>query len=388
MLKSLLGKKDTGFYNLLIEDVIDTEFTKDVRVGDLITHINGVKAANFFVHNSQYYSDCHYQIYSKSLDRFIQITSPIPIAIKAMPCSQFLASEIAVDGFDMDYLEVLWERHDYELLAQAISNIKNSGIISSIMNVFGKNRYKDTPITLFEAVLKYHQGENDSAEQLLHFYIEKVMSGYTTNFHAIAYLYLALLNESDEDVFYHYLNESNDLNKSRSKVINEYLKKYDIDPLTDSELITQKFPFNFTVKGLNDDITFDLEATLDEMHDDQLLPLCIMPGYRANGPYSDIMMLYSQAYPYFQKYLLPMHIITNPPQHSAAKWWFDGENKAKKNKIPFFLFNDPVSNISQRLEQYVSPKIYVLNKQGVVVSQGSLSAAFDYWELVHKHSSN
>ncbi len=112
----------------------------------------------------------------------------------------------------------------------------------------------------------------------------------------------------------------------------------------------------------------------------QLLPLCVMPSYRGNGPYNSALISYKKIFPYLEGKLLPMQIIVdNITDDHTEVWRYSEESELAKYNIPFHRLHDEDLIVSHSLKINVSPVLYLLNNNGIVVYEGPLNKSSDYW---------
>ena len=126
--------------------------------------------------------------------------------------------------------------------------------------------------------------------------------------------------------------------------------------------------------------------TLRGMSREQLLILCLLDGYRANGPYHDFIRFYHRLAAYFSDYLIPMHVITedvarknNRPEFIER--WLRAENEVSRAGIPVRVLDDRDGTVGRAVVLTSSPRIVVVNSEGIVVHEGELDEV-QWWNLL------
>jgi len=128
-----------------------------------------------------------------------------------------------------------------------------------------------------------------------------------------------------------------------------------------------------------------LPMALGGMRKDQLMVSCLMPMYRANGPYSEFMRTHTWLATHFPDQLAPFHVVTTEADGSGCrKWWFEGEQLALSAGIPFKLLHDCDMAVTNAIRPTGSPLIMVLDSTGTIVKEEDFDGTV-LWQLLGRN---
>lgn len=366
--------------DLVIKDIIPSEFTRELQENDTVTQINGKPAADFLSNPRHIHDSYHYEV-TRASGKSMRIDSPVPIAVDLVPSLPFLLRQIKAGDFEWEDFERFWNENEWEYLRQGLASIKSHPIIVWLFKLILRRDLNNTPELLFKGALHYHEGRKAEAHTLIEQFIDDAMEGYTTNFHAIAYYYMGLLSD-DADTRADYFYYADYHNRSRLTKINQQLISEGMTPDTDDN-VSLMFPTDLTLPNLHRPNVTSLK-TIIHAGKHQLTPICVMPGYRANGPYQHVLETYQQMWPYFKNHINPMIVLADEyDDKSFTDYWLGGERKIYAANIPLTVMMDTDNLASNALDLTGTPTLFVINQQGDVIQQG-LSEPMDYWRLLHK----
>jgi len=215
-------------------------------------------------------------------------------------------------------------------------------------------------------------------------FINNDLSNHESYAYAISYFYAskwsALINDIDDSK--KWLSEANHYNRGHLDRISQeiYLKGWEI-PSTDVHWVGESFPSMYDLKAIDNTETHSLVDQLRDMRPDELLPVCVMPSYRGNGPYNESMLCYRAVYNYFSHRLRPIHVLTTELEKRTDRdWWYENEEAALRENIPVIVLHDEDRVVADTLQASFTPVIYVLNNKGVIIYEGGLKHPFHYWD--------
>jgi len=328
------------------------------------------------------------RFYLRSSHSFLDLKiDPLPLGVLAEPPSNKLVANMRSMGFvGWEAFHLLWERREWEKLLIASEKVYSNNGLSKLIRKIWNNFGLNTGMLYTGAALFELNREQEGIDLIVHF-MNTEMRGCDTHEHAIAYFYLARwceLLDNTEDMMTWYA-EADRNNANRFKRISHAVYSKGLQPYPERYRWKGKaFPMLYNLKSLSDSKEMvSLTKALNSMSADQLLPICVMPGYRNNGPYNEAMGCYRSIYPYLCDRLLPLHIILDTLESAPENEWRQyHENMARETGIPFVLLHDPDSEVSESLELEFSPVFYCLNNEGNIIHDGNMKTGYDYWTVL------
>lgn len=357
-----------------------------MREGDYLISIDGKNVRNQTSLEELEPSEQHrYVIYSSKNQTLTQFSiDPVPLGIMIVPTSYQIVEQLHIWNFDSwDELRLLWERGDWDALLKASNRLSFDGLRSMILRLFFKN-FGYTAAMVYKGAALFELGHEKIGIELINNIVSRNLDRYETQEHAIAFYYLAkwhaLIDERNQSR--KYLAEAEYYNSGDFGKISEEARNAGIAPNTNRyDWLSKTFPTDYSlpIVGCNEMIT--LSDSLNNMDNDQLLPVCVMPSYRGNGPYNSALLCYKKIFPYLDQKLLPIQIIAdNITDDSSENWRYSEESELEKSNIPFNRLYDENLVVSSALKIRVSPVLYLLNNRAEVIYEGSLDNSYDYWK--------
>ena len=313
-------------------------------------------------------------------------TSNLPLGIVAEFTSESILRRS--DNYDAEEQELyqLWERGEWTTLLKASAYFcQLDDFFVRLITKILRRKYEG-PAILTHGIALYELGKKEKGLKQIQLYFDSYMQGWTTNWHALTYYYLGReeLDKGNkvraEELLYgssHYCD---------CHVLEDRLNKLGIDVATKFPWGGKRFPMDFKLQDLEEQGHYQLSNLLAQLNDDALLYLCVMPSYRANGPYNDRVAVYEKIYDKFPESTSPFYVITDVKnlENSNDNWRIENEQRLIKAGKPIVLLFDEESRVAEVLEQTTSPNIYILNKEGVIINVG-----FDFkldiiWTLLHR----
>jgi len=180
-----------------------------------------------------------------------------------------------------------------------------------------------------------------------------------------------------------YLSMSNNYNTSSSETINQHVLEANMELATDSPKLGTQFPLTENLVVMDSGESFSLDDYVTKADKDISL-MCVMPAYRANGPYSSFIKNYRTMYPYFKDHFNPMVVIADTQEYDNTKYWLKAEKAVIQQGLPLHVLKDSAEAVNWHLEQRVSPVMYAINRSGKILYQGSFDQPIHYWQILAK----
>jgi hypothetical protein len=360
-----------------------------LEVNDYLVTVDNLNASTIDV--MELLVDCkenmRYQFYSRSKHSYINVVaSTIPLGIVTEPSSKGILERCSSEGFyDWSDFEILWKRRNWDVLLEVSELVSSNSIFSRFIRIFSK-RFGISAEILFGGAAMYERGETDKAMEQIGLFIDEDLNNHETSIQAIAYYYAAKWAELNEDSkgSQYWLAESNRSNGGHFERIAQevHLKGYE-SPSVRYSWSDKIFPELYNLQRLGESETVSLQETLTSMSPDELLPVCVMPAYRGNGPYNDAMRCYRAIYNYVSNRIRPIQVILDVTEKQADQsWWYENEEQAINSGIAINLLYDSERTVADRLELEFSPVFYLLTNRGEVRYEGPLREATDYWNAL------
>lgn len=328
-----------------------------------------------------------YEFYIRASSTILSIEiDPVPIGIVAAPSSHNLLESLRTDNFPgWEAFHILWKRRDWNILLEASEKAYSNNGISKIIRKAFKNFGKN-PGMLYVGIALYEMDREEEGINIIIDFMNSIMNTCDTHEQALAYFYLShwygLIGHEEASI--EYLKEADRDNANYFERISHEVYLKEIPPYVERyKWKGATFPIMYDLSVLQDEHEdISLEHALRRLNDNQLLPVCVMPSYRDNGPYNTAMSCYLSMYHYIADHVAPMHIILDElVTKPGNEWRLTGENSCKKHGVPFHLLHDPYRSVSRALALEFSPVFYFLDKSGTIVYDGNLKTGADYWPI-------
>ncbi|MFC3192816.1 PDZ domain-containing protein [Marinicella sediminis] len=353
--------------------------------GDLLISVNGAPANEVDVLGTLVQTNVMtYEFYQPQSQSMLCVeANNMPLGFVVEGQSEGITQLYEQRGmYDWSDLMKLWERGEWTLLARASQAVHQTGLLNRLIRLFKPSHQASGAVLLMGAAM-YEQGQPAEGMNWIELFIDELFAGFTTDYHAVAFYYKArwAKESGDSDEFIHWLERANHSNAGRSARVNELIRTVEqIELSHEHPWLGMDFPSRFVLPLLEQEGLLSLQNMLDGMQDDQLLPVCVMPSYRGNGPYNDSMLCYRATIKHLAEQFLPMVVITDQPHKRPDRmWWYEHETKARQQHIELHLVYDETASVARQLDMQRTPIFYVLNKQSTIIHQGALDEPYDYW---------
>ncbi len=390
-----LTEEFDGRYAALIVKVADCSPASHIGLsaGDYLVSVNQqpVIKINLLEFLTEGSGGVDYRFYSHSQRSYINVTTNrCPLGFTHEPSSVGIVERYKQDGFSgWEDFELLWKRRNWEYLLQISSDSWALRALSTILGKFSSEFGKSAEV-LFKGAALYELGHEEDGMREISWFINNELDNHESYMHAIAYFYAAKWCELLEDIdgCKEWLSAANRSNSGRLDRISQevYLKKFEL-PSEDTHWEGQQFPAMFSLETIDKTARHKLADILASMSNEERLPVCVMPGYRGNGPYNESMLCYRAMYRYFSHRLRPIHVLTDElNKRPDRQWWYENEEAAIDQNIPVIILHDEKRAVADSLENDFTPIFYLLDNTGKIVSEGNFSEPFDYWTTLGENA--
>jgi hypothetical protein len=292
----------------------------------------------------------------------------------------------------MEALSQLWEAREWQLLRDAVAPWaveKKVGIVGWFLGARSE-KPEHSPMTLMDGAALYELGDYEQGMDRIHDF-HTVERKWTTDFHAIARYYQAreLLREDGPEIRY-YKAESLDraaarqqgielLREARSycafDTITRELEKETgeaASPAGEEPAELGRFPLNYDFPRIEAGGRESLLEHKYNMQPEQLLIVCVLGRYRANGPYDSFMRRYHRLAQTMTPWISGLHVITEKSDRDFddRPHWFVHEDIARAASVPFSILWDANCDVAPAVDATGYPFIMVLSKSAQVLCDG------------------
>lgn len=285
-----------------------------------------------------------------------------------------------------DGLIQLWDDEEYDFMKDAaLAAKKVPWWIKPLYWIF-RTPTELPPVDLFLGIYEVEGGDMNRGYDMIEKY-DEARYNYTSDLHAMFLTYQALRardcgNEGD---YVDLITEAHDSHKG-SKRLNKMAANIG--------LITPEFgPWMDQTLYFEDALTYleggegttTLSEILNATPKNKITPLCLMPWYRGNGPYDDVLKLYGSMAPHIQDKLAPIVVVTGETEKRAdRKFWYETEEKLLRMGRPIHLLHDHTQTYLDKFHLRGSPRLLFVDSSGKVIWDKPMNSAYDYWDMLAK----
>ena len=354
-----------------------------LQAGDTLLNINGQAALSADIADVLFVSEtADYTFYLPQTSEFMQVkTKALPLGIRTAPSSDGIVQKYVRQGFcGTEGWFSLWERGEHEKLRIAAQACLKQSLVGKL---FGK-KPDFLPAELMVGIADIEAGNLDAGFAALDKFAQN-MYDWTTDFHGLVYYYRGLnaLRENDTTRATELVNQALNTSLESARLI-ATAKQLDIQVIDNDSLIGRVLPLDYELTYLRGGKgATSIPDLLENMKGEQILPLCLMPYYRGNGPYNACLQAYVNIYGHVQDVVHPMVVMTdNAERKKDRAYYFKNEDAAFKRKIPLLVLHEATASFSKALSLRGAPSFHALNKSGRVVWSGSLDDGYAYWDMI------
>jgi hypothetical protein len=342
---------------------------------DFLAQMDGEPASKLVPELYVFHAPKHtYVFYARSRhESVVLVTDGIDIGVELAFTPDAIRASYDPKAPNYKALESLWEARDHKTLETLAGDTLARGA-------------RDSPALVYKGAALYEAGRHDEAMPLIHEYVQQFASHWTMNFTAVGLYYLGqdAIRQGQSEKGLGLLQTAFDYN-SFDRIALAIEKQTGARPAAAPPRFKGKrFPINYDLPLLESAPPgrVSLFQTLTEMPPEKWLILCLLDGYRGNGPYNAFMLRYLGWGEHFAPFFHDLHVITEKHERPVQyPQYFRAEDQARKARLPFSLLHDERGLLSAAIEPSGSPHMLVLERSGTIVYEGEMESA-DLWGLL------
>lgn len=354
-----------------------------LQVGDVLLAINGHSALIVDIGEVLFANKAvDYRFFASNSSEIIQVkTQNIPLGIRTAPSSEGIVGQYLKKGlFATEGLFTLWERGEHEKLRIAAQACNKPSFVGKL---FGK-KADFPPAELMVGIADIEAGNIEAGFTAIDKFAQ-VMYDWTTDFHGLVHYYRGLnaLRFNDIPRATELVNQALETSLESERVI-ATAEQLDIQVIDNESLVGRTLNLDYDLTYLRGGKgRVSLPSLLSNLQEGQILPLCLMPYYRGNGPYNAGLQAYVNIYEHVKNLIHPLVVLTDNAQRRKDRaYYFENEDAAFKRKIPLMILHEASASFGEDLGLRGAPSFHALNKFGQVVWSGSLDDGCAYWDMI------
>lgn len=354
-----------------------------IQPGDLLTHVDGRVAVAVEFEGFLDPKELHqYRFFSPKSGQEISFkASGAPIGVATEKTTSELERQIKKDAIkDGPILTSMWKRGDWDALLRCAKKSQRGGLLARLL---GPTR--NTPATLLIGAALYELENQSEGLELIQEYMSNYEKDWTTQYHAIARYYLALasLEEGDRDSAIDLLRKAIKFSPL-DRIVGQLEALTGERPQENDRWGDERFP-DYTLPTIKGDREGSFQQTADSLQPGQILLVCLLASYRANGPYHDFMKRYHQVATHLQGRIRGIHVITTEREESDyAKHWMRGEEVVRNAGLACEVLYDGDGAITRLIRPTKSPMKFAVAASGAILQEGSILDDVEIWEILDK----
>ncbi|MBC8357239.1 MAG: hypothetical protein H8E66_35160 [Planctomycetes bacterium] len=282
---------------------------------------------------------------------------------------------------DWPLLDPIWKRGEWEVLRRCAHKSQKGSLVARLLG-----QARNTPATVMHGAALYELGNESEGLQEIREYMSKYEDNWTTQYQAIGRYYVALtmLENGERKSAFDLLLEA--FNFSPLDRIADMLQSLaGKRPQEDKRWISKSFPVDYTLPTLDRRKSVSFRDTVANLQRGQILMLCLLANYRANGPYNDFMKRYRHLATQFRGTIAGLHVITMESETNAfAGQWIGAEKTVLGDQLPCELLHDASGEATWPLEPTHSPTILVLGPSGTIVQRAHILDDVALWQAIER----
>lgn len=346
---------------------IDNKYSSSIKLEEYLPEKTGT--VTYLFYNSQ----------KKMYTEIKTDTTPLGILLESTTVG--IVNRYKTHGFDgWEEFDLLWSREAWDALETLCDEATSDGLFTRIIRLF-KKYYGESAEILYRGAVFFEKGDPQQGMNYIGRFINTQMRSHVTSLHTIAYFYAALWAKmcDDENEYQRWLQLADRYNRGRfDRVTREVVANAKFSIAVAENWVHEPFPVMYELPLHEGEHGISLKKALAQLDDNMLQPICMLPWYRSNGPYNDIMLSYRGMYNSVKDIMAPLHVLLQPTGYSHD-YWLENETKIREEGIPLVLLEDAEDHIGETLDQPCTPLCYVLNKEGTIVYEGSLDNHYEFW---------
>lgn len=295
---------------------------------------------------------------------------------------------------------------DYrELIAAARYAVDRPGLVKRGVQLFVKFRTRKMPgrnaLEQRDDILRTAasldaaaKGDAAAADRLLPDASDHLLHGYGT---AVAALYLyasamhAAAHGAPAQEIIDRLLAANEQMPKAARIVQALTDRQVAAPANASWLL-RPFPTDYHLPAVDplkelpgpDSRYVRLREELAKLRPDQIGVVISMASYRTNGPYHWLVSNFGHLYPALAPRIGIVHMLTSvlEPNRDFVMAWHAGEAYAVQRGVPLTVLTDAEDVVSDALRQRKCPQMYLLDRQGRILYEGSDQDDGPFWQAL------
>jgi len=334
---------------------------------DFLVELDGRRGATLGQELSAHAGDEHeWVFYARARHERIALrTTGIDLGIGVSPTPEAVKAAFDAKRPDLSALEVLWEARDGRALEMLSRGVLEAG-------------ERDTPALVFLGAALYEGGKRPEGADLVREYATRYAPHWTMNFNAVALHYLGreAIDRGDPGRGLELLQASyakHPFERTAQAIERAGGRR---PPKPQPAWVGRAFPLGYRLPLLESEQpgSVELASALSALEPGQLQLVCLLDGYRGNGPYDSFMTRFRAFVRWFAPYLHGLHVVTEEAQRPAERdFYFLSEDEARRERLPFVVLHDASGEVGAAIEPSGSPHVLALDRHGVVHAEGELS---------------
>lgn len=243
----------------------------------------------------------------------------------------------------------------------------------------------DTPLLALWGSALWHVGRRAEAMEASGRYIQQYSRGWVMQYLSIAShtLGLARADEGKRDVAIEIMKVAY-RNTPMARIADSLEKLGAPRPAPPLLWTDRTTPGDYALPPVDDaanppPATRTLSSLLGALGPGQLALVCLLDGYRGNGPYNEFMKRYRNYVRDFRPWIGPLHVITEKrPRPQDRAYYFEAEDKARGEGAPFEVLFDERGDVGAQYNPNGSPFVMAIDRDGRIRSEGQMEGP-DVW---------
>ncbi|MGI0115308.1 hypothetical protein [Zooshikella sp. RANM57] len=359
----------------------------NLQPGDLIWQVNQQAASEVDLLEESYQSSSiHYQLYSRQSQATMEINAPsIPLGIHCEKTSAAILKHWQQGLFDWQDLFILWNRREWDNLLLCCDYYNRPLIIRSCVRWL-KMEQRFNATHLFRGAALFEKEQLAKGVRLIDQYVKHCINIYSSAFMSIASLYLAFWSKQcgHWQDWLKWLQCADFFSQGKiTRIMHTVTMEARIEPITMIRWLNRAFPVNFYLPNRTQPKrSFELNAILQQMGTNQLLPVCLLASKQPNPTYNVLIKCYRTLYKHWGDALHPLIVITTYNDFQTFNSNQTYEQKCLKENIPIIFLVDTHNRVASHLQLSHTPTLFLINREGNVCYEGTQMSTYDFWQTL------